>query len=134
MHQIHECFRGRPMWHDVCFNAIRMRPLLWAGLLVATAVACSAASGSDGDTSEDAITKPGDASPPWLYEGAMPALESPRLVTSIAGHTLRVTGLLPQSFDVAKLPAYAEHEREGARVRVHVVYPIATGKQVNGAW
>jgi hypothetical protein len=110
-----------------------MSMLLAAGS-VATAFACGAPAESDGDSSEDAITKPGDTSPPWLYEGPLPALESPRIVTSIVGHTLHVTGLLPAGYDVDKLPPHAEQAAEGDRVRIHVVYPVATGQMKNGAY
>jgi hypothetical protein len=132
------------MWHDVCFDVDSVLPMpfpfrfAFLGSTAAAAVACAAACGgsgsSDGDSSEDAITKPGDASPPWLYEGPLPALDSPKMVTSISGHTLHITGLLPAGYAVSKLPWYVASAHEGSRVRVHVVYPIATGQMVNGAW
>ena len=65
---------------------------LLLGLLGSTTLACTAQSADD-EASEDAIKKPADGeTPPWLYEGPMPALEDVKLVTSISGHTLRVTG------------------------------------------
>jgi hypothetical protein len=103
-------------------------------LLAACTAACSATAEPQEDASADAIRKLGTTSPPWLYEGPMPALESPSIVVSITGHTARITGLLPADYDVAKLPYYVEKESDGDRVRVHVVYPVATGRKVNGKW
>ena len=102
-------------------------------LLSLTAAACGSSS-SDDTSSDDAITKIGNTSPAWLYEGAMPALESPSIVVSITGHTLHIQGLLPEGFDTSKLPYYVTSEPDGDRTRVHVVYPVATGMMVNGKW
>lgn len=102
--------------------------------LAAGAFGCVEVDEPEGDSSADPITKPGETSPPWLYEGPLPALDSPELVTSIAGHTTRMTGLLPRGYDARELPWYVVSETEGERTRVHVVYPIATGKRVNGKW
>ena len=110
-----------------------MRSLLPLLFLVPLA-ACAAESADDGDSTDSAIVKPGDASPPWIYEGPMPALESPEVVTSIVGHTTRISGLLPQGYDLSKLPWYAKQEPAGDRIKVHVVYPVATGKMVDGQW
>ncbi|AKU97354.1 hypothetical protein AKJ09_04018 [Labilithrix luteola] len=113
-----------------------MRPLLAAASFAsfaALAVACASHT-EESDDSADAITKPGETSPAWLYEGPMPTLESPEIVTSIVGHTLRVTGLLPRTYDTSKLPWYAVTERVADRTRVHVVYPVATGKMIDGKW
>lgn len=101
---------------------------------LAVASGCGSASSDHAMLGEDAIVKPGDRSPPWLYEGPLPALESPRIVVSVTGHTARVTGLLPAGFDEAKLPWYVAKEPEGDRVRLHVVYPVATGKEIGGKW
>jgi len=108
---------------------------LLLGLLGSTTLACTAQSADD-EASEDAIKKPADGeTPPWLYEGPMPALEDVKLVTSISGHTLRVTGTLPAGFDVAKLPFYAVTTPGAAgRTKVTVVYPVATGDKKNGQW
>lgn len=111
-----------------------MRKLALALLLVSIPACGSAAEADAGDSTENAIVKPGDASPPWVYEGPLPALEAPELVTSIVGHTTRITGLLPAGYDVSRLPWYVMREPAGDRVRVHVVYPIATGKMVQGKW
>jgi hypothetical protein len=112
-------------------------PLLALCLAAGPLFACGAGPSEDADAadrSEGAIVKPGDASPPWLYEGPMPALDSPAIVTSIIGHTTRITGLLPRDYDLSKLPYYVAREPEGDRVRVNVVYPIATGQKVDGKW
>lgn len=111
------------------------------GSVVALAL-CSAACSTAADdgtlpdlaNGDDAIEKQLE-SPPYLYEGPMPALVEPSLVTSIAGHTIRVTGLLPEGFDAETLPWYALRSKtpEG-RVKVSIVYPTATGRKVNGKW
>ena len=65
----------------------------------------------------------------WSYQGPMPTLDSPRVVVSLAGHTVRVTGLLPTSF-TGTLPYHAITEPDPAgtgRTQVTLVYPIATG-------
>lgn len=112
--------------------------LALTGLLVglAASVAACSAEVDDQGASEDEIKKPGnDTTPPWLYEGPMPALEDVKLVTSITGHTLRVTGTLPAGFDAAKLPFYAvAAPSAGGRTKVTVVYPVATGGKKNGQW
>lgn len=69
----------------------------------------------------------GDRDPSWIYNGLLPALKSPRIVASLKGHTVRVTGLLPSGWS-KPLPFYAIQEpSDNGRARVTVVYPIATG-------
>lgn len=116
-----------------------MRPRLALVSLVSLAACAALGAGctselEESDGASNAITKPGETSPAWLYEGPMPTLESPEIVTSIVGHTLRVTGLLPAAYDASNLPWYAVTEPAGARTRVHVVYPVATGKMIDGKW
>ncbi len=94
----------------------------------------AACADAETDSAEHDIVKPGESSPPWLYEGPLPALESAEIVTSITGHTTRITGLLPRDYDVSRLPAYVMKANDGDRVRVHVVYPVATGALKNGQW
>lgn len=65
-------------------------------------------------------------SPKWIYDGLMPALEDVHVTVSLKGHTARVTGLLKTTF-AGSLPFYAVSEPAGARTRVTVVYPVATG-------
>ncbi len=117
---------------------IHRAALLLCLVLPSTLLACAApSSGEDDseapDTSEDEIRR-NTQSPPYVYEGPLPAIENPELTVSIVGHTLRVTGLLPASFDNSKLPYYATSQREGTRQRLTVVYPVATGKKIDGAF
>jgi hypothetical protein len=71
--------------------------------------------------------KAGKPSARWIYNGMLPHLEEPELTASLSGHTLRISGYLPDDWPGA-LPYYAsETSDEGGR-RVTVVYPIATGK------
>lgn len=73
------------------------------------------------------VEKTGGASQKWIYQGPMPKLEQPAIVVSLKSHTARVTGLLPASF-TGNLPFYAIPSTEpSGRVRVNVVYPVATG-------
>lgn len=70
---------------------------------------------------------PGGIGPQWVYNGPfVRPLERAELIVSIAGHTARVTGLLPIDFNLSTLPYYAIPEREGLRTRVTIVYPIST--------
>ena len=48
------------------------------------------------------------------------------MVVALGGHTVRVTGLLPETFR-GELPYYVVTEPAGTRTRVQIVYPIATG-------
>lgn len=110
-------------------------------VVIASALALGIAACSDvSDASDDgegaaAIQKSGE-SPPWLYEGPMPVLVAPSMVVSITGHTLRVTGTLPDGFDAEKLPFYALRgpKSEDGHQKVSVVYPVATGMKVKGEW
>jgi len=73
------------------------------------------------------VEKTGGKSQKWIYEGTLPKLESPAVVISLKAHTLRMTGLLPASYE-AELPFYAKTTGEqNGRTRVTVVYPVATG-------
>ena len=68
-----------------------------------------------------------ETDPHWIYNGPLPALENVRVVGSLKGHTVRVTGLLPQGFN-APLPFYAIPENLGnGRTQITVVYPMSTG-------
>ena len=113
---------------------MRLAPAFLLLLMVGAAACAAPTEAADEGSSADAIKKPGVTSPPWIYEGSLPALESPQIVVSITGHTARITGLLPQGFDASTIPYYAMTEPEGDRTRVHVVYPVATGKKVDGKW
>ena len=105
---------------------------LAAVMMVASAGAgCAAEPGAGGadespvDQSEDDLLKKTGPTSSWSYRGLMPRLESPQLTVSLKGHTVHVTGLLPESFS-GRLPFHARTEHLGARTLVHVVYPIAT--------
>ena len=64
----------------------------------------------------------------WIYAGLLPALDDWHAVLSLAGHTVRITGLLPAAYD-APLPFWAEPMlRSDGRVEVTVVYPVATAR------
>lgn len=113
---------------------MRSRLLLLLLSPVLGVLGCSTEEAPDYDVAQGGITKPGEESPAWLYEGPLPALESPQIVTSISGHTMRVSGLLPATYDVRRLPYYVVTEPAGDRVRMHVVYPVATGRFIRGQW
>jgi hypothetical protein len=94
---------------------------------------CSAEA-ADGDEeaapelTEDQLRK--GAAEQWVYGGTLPHLESPELTVSLSAHTARVSGLVPEGWRTP-LPYYVDAMAEGGRTRVAVVYPIATGAEVN---
>jgi hypothetical protein len=93
--------------------------------------ACGSDSSSDeggGGLTEDQLRK--GAAEQWIYDGLLPALESPTITVSQTAHTVRVTGLLPTSF-ASPLPFYADSQPSADRTQIAVVYPIATGAEVN---
>src|SRR5688500_19403335 len=63
----------------------------------------------------------------WFYGGPLPALESASATVSLAGHTVRVTGYLPAGTAVPAMP-HLRATDEAGRVKVHLVYPIATAR------
>lgn len=99
--------------------------LLVASALGLSSVGCTVheddVAGSQGD---DLLKKTGPTSS-WSYQGLLPRLDAPQMVVSLTGHTLHVTGLVPQG-GPDRLPFYAKTEPDGDRTRVHLVYPIAT--------
>ncbi|MDO9015289.1 MAG: hypothetical protein Q8S73_37230 [Deltaproteobacteria bacterium] len=110
------------------------RALAWACLAVVALVGCGSPdpteAENDGldtgglDFSTEEIRSTG--SPPWVYGGSLPLLVSPKVVVSQSGHTVRVTGDLPEAWS-GVVPYYASVEMTGARRVLTVVYPIATG-------
>jgi hypothetical protein len=63
----------------------------------------------------------------WVYSGPLPSLESPKVEVSIPASVALVTGLLPEGYDVAKLPPYARTRRtEAGRTELAIGYPVAT--------
>lgn len=99
-----------------------------------TGAGCLGPGGEDGldgeevDIGTEEIRSVG--SPPWIYDGPLPALTNPRIVISLAGHTMRVTGELPAGFSTP-LPYWASEETVGGKRILTVVYPIATGASAN---
>lgn len=97
-----------------------------ASALSLAAVGCTPSETDDsvGTQDDDLLKKTGPTSS-WSYRGLMPTLDAPELIVSLKGHTVHATGLLPLNAD-PRLPFHARTEPDGARTRVHVVYPIAT--------
>jgi hypothetical protein len=92
---------------------------------------CAADPASDGEgpnVTEDELRK--GAAEQWVYNGTLPHLDNPAITVSLTAHTARVSGYLPADF-AGRLPYYADTLVEGARTKVAVVYPIATGAEVN---
>ncbi len=77
---------------------------------------------STGGGDEDLVQKPNEH---WIYSGPLPPLESAKVTVSLAGHTARVSGLVPMAVSVPDLP-HVRASTEGGRTRIDVVYPIAT--------
>jgi hypothetical protein len=113
------------------------RRTLQASALLALALAASGcgapaesafATEDDLGTGDDALLRKTGETGSWSYRGLLPRLDDAAVTVSLAGHTARVTGLLPATF-TGPLPYYAVREPDSmqpARVRVTVVYPIAT--------
>ena len=105
------------------------RCITFAGLAAAVAAGCSSpAEVADGEFEDDLINTEGNGQPSqrWIYAGMLPAFEDATVVASLKGHTVRVTGYLPDDFD-GPLPFYVAVAAEAGRRRATVVYPIATG-------
>jgi hypothetical protein len=94
------------------------------GLMVA-GLASGCASEADVAPAEDDLVVRSNAE--YFYDGPLPALESPSLVVSLKGHTLRVSGLLPAALDLTGVP-HVSAKPEGTKQRVSIVYPIATAR------
>jgi hypothetical protein len=103
------------------------RTLLVGFVLLATA--CSSQSQDAQDSDDELRVDRGDH--PWLYAGALPALESPEVHISLDAATARVTGFAPADFDPSTLPFYARATQENGRTRLTVVYPVASGQATN---
>jgi hypothetical protein len=82
----------------------------------------------DDDVTEDALRK--GAAEQWVYNGTLPHLEEPTLTVSLTAHTARVTGFVPAGWSTP-LPYYADSVVERGRTKIAIVYPIATGSEVN---
>ncbi len=110
-----------------------VHPHLLACALGAVLSACGSVDGSPAsDGLDDDVWTTGSeeirstGSPPWVYTGPLPALENPKIVVSLSGHTARVTGALPEGW-TGVVPYYASVETVAGRRVLTVVYPIATG-------
>jgi hypothetical protein len=67
----------------------------------------------------------------WIYDGMLPHLSDWRLTVSLAGHTVRVTGVLPADWS-RPLPDYVvPRPQPDGRTEIHVVYPISTAQLVD---
>lgn len=113
--------------------ASALRSALTATILAALAAAAGTGCASSVEEDEEVGIDEGELSSQnkratWVYQGPLPTLESPEIVISMTAHTLRVTGYLPDGFDRSKIPFYALPQDEGGRTRIHVVYPVASGK------
>lgn len=90
---------------------------------------CAADEATDeGDVSEDELRK--GAAEQWVYGGTLPHLVSPSVTVSLTTHTARVSGFLPEGWSTP-LPYYVDKIQEGGRTKIAVVYPVATGAEVN---
>lgn len=105
-------------------------PLALVGSFAMTGCAADEASDeAEGEVSEDELKK--GSAEQWVYSGTLPHLDDPSITVSLTVHTARVTGYLPTGYDKNDLPYYADTLQEGARTKIAVVYPIATGAHVN---
>lgn len=95
-----------------------------ATVLTTVLTGCGEATERSSDVAN--LPYPGGVGPQWVYNGPLPTLEEPEVIVSLKGHTARVTGYLPASFN-GIIPYYAVVDSVGARRRLTVVYPIATG-------
>lgn len=97
---------------------------------VLTGCAADEASPSDegGAFTEDELRK--GAAEQWVYNGTLPHLDQPSVTVSLTAHTARVTGFLPAGH-TTPLPYYADALVENGRTKISVVYPVATGAEVN---
>lgn len=88
--------------------------------------ACAVDADDDAESSEDAIVSR-KVDDHWFYSGPLPTLQSPSVTASLTGHTARVTGYLPAGTRLPELP-HVKTKAENGKLRVDVVYPIATAK------
>lgn len=103
-------------------------PLAASTALTGCAAEQDSADEEEGAFSEDELRK--GAAEQWVYNGTLPHLENPAITVSLTAHTARVSGYLPADWS-SPLPYYADSIQEGGRTKVAIVYPIATGAEVN---
>ncbi len=109
------------------FQSVSVRAACLASL-VALGAACAAPGGeptNDVGSSEDALAARADDA--WFYGGPLPTLSNVTLTVSLAGHTVRATGYLPAGTELPDMP-HMRTALEGGRLRVDLVYPIATAR------
>jgi hypothetical protein len=96
-------------------------------VVTATTIGCSAdeTNGGSASTDEDELLRKTGPTAHWSYQGLLPTLESPKVIVSLKGHTVHVSGRLPQGF-ADRLPFHARTQEVAGRTMVHVAYPIAT--------
>ncbi len=87
--------------------------------------ACALDPGDDAESNEDAIVSR-KVDDHWFYGGPLPTLQNPSVTTSLKGHTARVTGYLPAGTELPPNLPHVKTMDEGGRLRVDIVYPIAT--------
>jgi hypothetical protein len=107
------------------------RAIFLLSLFPVFSVACTAPTADEDTGSSDEDLAYDKTSPKWIYAGMLPSLDAPEITVSLASSTARVTGLLPDDF-AGDLPFYAVETQDGARRRLTVVYPVATGAHTNG--
>jgi hypothetical protein len=109
----------------------RLLPTLSALAALSAAPGLTGCGGEDPESQAGFLKnteKQGKPSSRWIYNGYLPQLSAPALVASLAGHTVRVEGYLPEDWE-APLPFYAIPSEDELGTRITVVYPIATGKK-----
>lgn len=104
-----------------------------AAFLCATgfSVLAGCASEDSVDPSEDNLTHRADSE--WFYSGPLSKLENPSITASIKGHTAHVSGYLPAGTTLPTLPHVHTKTAADGRLRVDVVYPIATSAKGNNS-
>ena len=93
-----------------------------------TGCAADSASEDGGNFTEDELRK--GSAEQWVYDGTLPHLDSPSVTVSLTAHTARVSGFLPAGWSTP-LPYYVDTLQQDGRIKIAVVYPIATGAAVN---
>ncbi len=110
---------------------IKRAALVGLEVFVAFAVGCGGPSGSPHgeDDGTGALARSAGTDEQWVYDGPLPMLESPTITVSLQGHTVRVSGLVPEGtrLALADLPHVRVRDDAG-RTRLDAVYPIATAR------
>jgi hypothetical protein len=97
-----------------------------AALAGALAIAACASQGEDTGAGEDPIVS-SKTDDEWFYAGPLPMLDNVNVTASLKGHTAHVSGTLPAGTVLPDLP-HVKTKPEGNKLRVDVVYPIATAR------